>query len=263
MRKPTDGQLAIGALIAFALWIFVALPLYYGQSDNTAANNCSAQENQNYSFWEKARCDPVAYFTLWLVGFTGILGPSTIGLWWVTWQGAKRQSRDMDASIRVATKTAENAEKALLSLEIPHVYPVEMKFDVGRDPHGAPLIATISFSLKNFGRSPAFLNQAYIIVSVSQPMRAVGQRPLYHSGPIPFMADDVIGDKEVFGPLSKDVSELIPYCNQIRDGALHLNLLVNHRVDDALGHTRGRGAWHVWNPKRQKFVAGVQPWTEN
>ena len=70
MRKRTDGQLAIGALIAFAVWIFVALPLYYGPRDNFPASKCSAKEIEQYSFWEKARCDPIAYFTIWLVGFT-------------------------------------------------------------------------------------------------------------------------------------------------------------------------------------------------
>ncbi len=112
MRKPSDGQLAIGALIAFALWIFVALPLYYGPRDpnNSAAYNCSAEQEKNYGFWEKARCDPVAYFTAWLVGFTGVLAASTICLWIVTWRASVRQSRDMEASIAVAAKSAEAAK---------------------------------------------------------------------------------------------------------------------------------------------------------
>jgi hypothetical protein len=110
MRKPTDGQLAIGALIAFAFWIFVALPLYYGQRDDAATHKCSAKEEKDYSFWEKARCDPVAYFTLWLVGFTGVLAVSTIGLWWVTWRGSVRQSRDMQA-------TLDHSRESLLAIE--------------------------------------------------------------------------------------------------------------------------------------------------
>jgi hypothetical protein len=117
VRKPTDGQLAIGALIAFALWIFVALPLYYGPRDDPAAYKCSTKENENYSFWEKARCDPVAYFTAWLVGFTGVLSISTIGLWWVTWQGSKQQSGDMRAALAHAEKALGTAERAFVFLD--------------------------------------------------------------------------------------------------------------------------------------------------
>jgi|HubBroStandDraft_6_1064221.scaffolds.fasta_scaffold537903_2 hypothetical protein len=94
MRKSADKPLAIGALIAFAVWIFIVLPLLYGPRDNSAANKCSAKESGNYSFWEKAACDPVAYFTLLLVGVTGVLACSTIGLWIVTWRGTGIQARD-------------------------------------------------------------------------------------------------------------------------------------------------------------------------
>jgi hypothetical protein len=74
----------------FALWLYVALPfLYtvprYSGHDGTP-NKCSAEESRNHGFWEKAGCDPTAYFTLWLVAFTGVLAVSTIGLWIVTWQ---------------------------------------------------------------------------------------------------------------------------------------------------------------------------------
>ena len=101
MRKPTDGQLAIGGLIVFALWIFVALPLYYGAHNHSAAYKCSFQESQDYSFWEKARCEPVAYFTIWLVGFTGVLAVSTIGLWVATGFGVYNQIKDKNHSARL------------------------------------------------------------------------------------------------------------------------------------------------------------------
>jgi hypothetical protein len=46
-------------------------------------------------FWEKTTTDPVAYFTLWLVAFTGVLAVSTIGLWGATWYIGAKQSREM------------------------------------------------------------------------------------------------------------------------------------------------------------------------
>lgn len=153
MRKPTDGQLAIGGLIAFAFWLFVALPLYYGysNSNNSPAQQCSKQEDNNYGFWEKTRCDPVAYFTLWLVGFTGVLGGSTIGLWIVTWAGGKRQSRDMQASIAIAERSLSELEAPFISIKIVDTGITRSYRDVGHD------FTTLSFSVANYGRTPARL----------------------------------------------------------------------------------------------------------
>jgi hypothetical protein len=91
--KITEERVAIGALIAFAFWIFVFLPLYYFPNDQSS-KKCSKQEYENYGFWGKTRCDPVAYFTIWLVGFTGLLAVSTSGLWYETMRSAKRQEAD-------------------------------------------------------------------------------------------------------------------------------------------------------------------------
>jgi hypothetical protein len=100
VRKPSEGTVAIGGLIVFAVWLFVALPFLIipnqtpGRDQTT--NKCSAEQSKNHGFWEKTDCDPVAYFTLWLVGFTGVLAVSTIGLWIVTWRSGVRQTRDTE-----------------------------------------------------------------------------------------------------------------------------------------------------------------------
>lgn len=49
MRKPTDGQLAIGALFAFALWIFVVLPLLYYPRQEAPQNSQGAANRQEQS----------------------------------------------------------------------------------------------------------------------------------------------------------------------------------------------------------------------
>jgi hypothetical protein len=205
----------------------------------------------------------------WVVAdFTVVLAVSTIGLWFVTWRASVRQSRDMEASIAVAKQSAdaalrvaENAERALHSLEIPRVFPVNMSFDVEEDAFHAPQRTGISISLKNFGRSPAFLTRAYFKVSVTDAGNP--RRIVYSSGIVPFMTDDVIGDKEIFGPVTVEIRELVQHAYRIRHGTLRLNLLVHHDIDDALENSSGRSAWYVWNPARDKFVSGVQLWTEN
>jgi hypothetical protein len=205
----------------------------------------------------------------WVVAdFTVVLAVSTIGLWLVTWQASVRQSRDMEASITVAKQSAdaalrvaENAERALHSLEIPRVFPVNLNFSVLEDVSLAPYKTEISISLKNFGRSPAFLRRAYFKVSVTDTSNP--RRTVYSSGIVPFLTDDVIGDKEIFGPVTVEIRELVQHAYRIRHGTLRLNLLVHHEIDDALENSFGRSAWYVWNPARDKFVPGVQLWTEN
>lgn len=144
MPRLTDGRMAIGALVAFAFWIFVALPLYYGPRDDAAAHKCSAKESETYSFWEKAQCDPVAYFTLWLVGFTGVLAASTIGLWIVTWRSGDRQSRDTAAFINETRRIGEAQVRAYVSIKSAGI--------AFWGPWENPIVVFVPF---NTGQSPA------------------------------------------------------------------------------------------------------------
>ncbi len=73
MRKPTEGQVALGASIAFAFWLFVALPLYYGPRNNTAANQTADAEREQSSHKESLWIpqDSTGFFALWTALFTG------------------------------------------------------------------------------------------------------------------------------------------------------------------------------------------------
>ncbi len=141
------------------------MPQHHYAEHNNQADEGSPEKDQKHGFWEKTTDDPVAYFTAWLVGFTGVLAISTIGLWIVTWRASASQARDMQDSIAVASRSADIAEKALLSVEIPYLYPFIRR-------HGfitAPSALTgqlavsqldyghqfIEFYFKNFGRTPA------------------------------------------------------------------------------------------------------------
>jgi hypothetical protein len=155
-RWPSDGTLAIGALIAFALWIFVALPLYYGPRDaNSATQKCPSRENENYAFWEKTRCDPITYFTLWLVGFTGVLAGVSI------FQGVILLRADR--TNRIAAEAAKlNAEAAKKSAEV-----AERAFSHSRQPDfgfqrkklentGVGQFPSLQIIFRNIGRGDAF-----------------------------------------------------------------------------------------------------------
>jgi len=82
----------------------------------SAPRNTEDNKSENRkSLWERVRDDAVAFATLCLVGVTGVLALSTIGLWIVTGSAGKRQSREMQKSIGVA-------ERSLTELEAPFVY---------------------------------------------------------------------------------------------------------------------------------------------
>jgi len=138
VKKGREGRLAIGGLIALAFWTFVVLPFLYSPNEarhDGTSNKCSTEQSKNYGFWEKAACDPVAYFTLWLVGFTGVLAVSTIGLWGVTAWGVYRQQRD-----------TEILQRAYLNVEARGVSPA-----IGNPKE--QIVAHIA--IRNTGRLPA------------------------------------------------------------------------------------------------------------
>jgi hypothetical protein len=125
LQKLSERNLVIGGLFFFAFWLYVALPFFYTVprfSQNDTSNKRSAEEGKNPGFWEKAADDPVAYFTLWLVGFTGVLAASTIGLWIVTWRASASQARDMKASIAASEKSADIARDAMVAGERAFVF---------------------------------------------------------------------------------------------------------------------------------------------
>lgn len=115
--KSIEAKVFLGILASAFIWLFAVLPFMYSvprlaSNNELPADKCSGELNHNLNFWEKANCDPTAYFTLWLVGFTCVLSASTIGLWWVTWRGSIRQSGDMKASISTALDAAASAKRS-------------------------------------------------------------------------------------------------------------------------------------------------------
>jgi hypothetical protein len=96
LPRPSERHLIIGGLFFFAFWLFVALPFFYTipRYERDEVSKCAGEESKNHGFWEKTKCDPTAYFTLWLVAFTGVLAASTIGLWIVTARGVRNQTAD-------------------------------------------------------------------------------------------------------------------------------------------------------------------------
>jgi hypothetical protein len=114
------------AIMGFALggsvaWGIMYVPPQHASNNHQSEDAPTHQEHKD-GFWEKAADDPVAYFTLWLVAFTGVLAISTIGLWIVTWRASASQARDMKASIAAAEKSGEIARDAMIAGERAFVF---------------------------------------------------------------------------------------------------------------------------------------------
>jgi hypothetical protein len=169
VRKPSDESVALYASIFFAFWLFVVLPfLYtvprYDRQHENVAGKCSPEQSQHHGFWEKTDCDPVAYFTLWLVGFTGVLAVSTIGLWIVTWR-----------SVQLARDEFYSTHRP--KIRIKHLW---LENDIW---HDEPIAATLT--LVNVGTVEATLRQVgirYEVVGKDRPLPPIPTiEPFYYS----------------------------------------------------------------------------------
>jgi hypothetical protein len=97
-------------IIAVLLVLGLAVAWIILNGPHEEAYKCTTKESEYYDFWEKTRCDPVAYFTIWLVAFTGILAVSTIVLWWST-----------RGLLRVTSESVKLARDEFLSTHRPKI----------------------------------------------------------------------------------------------------------------------------------------------
>lgn len=180
MRKPRKGEIPLGFLIASVFWIGVlGWQSAYAPTEKEkqecyeAAKHGSHKAEECKTLWERTTTDPVAFFTFWLVVFTGGLGVSTVLLWiagekqiGLARETAASQSRDMQASIKVAqdaakaaAKTAEVSERALIQADRAWIaIQAEIVGELIFDAENIDTIVKISF--KNVGKSPA-INVSY------------------------------------------------------------------------------------------------------
>lgn len=134
-RKLRGYEIILGFLVATVLWAGV-LAWQSSQSPEQGARSSLTQGPDKHGFWEKAADDPVAYFTLWLVVFTGVLAASTIGLWFVTWRTGLKQVGDLREGMR-----------ARMSVEAGGVRHAMVDQQPGYHVH---------VQLRNFGATPAY-----------------------------------------------------------------------------------------------------------
>ena len=139
-----------------------------GPSDEASGvQNTETKSNrgkEDKSFLDRTTEDPVAFYTLWLTLFTGMLAAFTV---WMALSTkdlrdfAEEQARDMKQSISVARDSAfaaqrstELAEKSLVAANRPWVkVDIQIAGPIVYNVNGANI--TLRYILKNIGHSPA------------------------------------------------------------------------------------------------------------
>lgn len=155
-----------GAILIAATGLFVLMSIYGSRgltrqrTDHlqTELHQQTAPENRGEtSLWQKARTDPVALFTFWLVVFTAVLsGVGVIQLKFLARAEAISANSAQTArdSAEIARRAAETSDKALLAANRAWIkVDIQVGGPIKYDVNGANF--TFNFILKNIGRSPA------------------------------------------------------------------------------------------------------------
>jgi hypothetical protein len=132
MRRLLNPELALGFLIATLLWIGVlGWQASYAPTDSEkrqceeTATKSGHKTEECKTLWERTTSDPVAFFTFWLVVFTGGLGVSTVMLWLagekqieLAREASTAQSAEMQASINEAVRAATAMEEVAAGIAV-------------------------------------------------------------------------------------------------------------------------------------------------
>jgi hypothetical protein len=170
MRKWWIFWPLYAGLMGFALGASLFFGLY-GRNvteSSTAAHQKQESANETTKSKKDETDEAIAFYTLWLMAFTGILAFATIGLGGATIllyatgekqfkfavRSAIRQAKDTKLSIAVAQKSAEAAERSLIAANRPWI-KVDLRAGgpIHYNDNGANF--TLIYVLKNIGNSPA------------------------------------------------------------------------------------------------------------
>ncbi len=234
-----------------------------------ASENGPESHDQGTEFWPPIWGTRIKITDSLIALFTFVLAVVTGGLWIETLRlrlGADQQSKHFEKSVRATEKAAiasektadaallqaQVAEKALVKLERPIIYPGEIDFFADNSSR------QIRVKLKNYGRSPAILDSVSLVVSIYPT--GDSQTKLFHKQK-GFMIENIIGDKDSTDYIIYSDPAISQLWESIEFNLLSLSVSVNVSYRDLLGDQETNdGRWFVWNQKRARFFPGIQVW---
>jgi hypothetical protein len=155
-------------------------PPRYIYTQNKIISKTDDDKNENAkSLWEKITGDAVAFATLCLVAANVVLAISTVGLWIVTARSGNRQTRDMQASIKIAERALTDYERPWLFLEgakvtrrDSHKWQPAPGGDVLESAPPIPNDWYISLQWRNIGRTPALVQDCIFKIQDKESLPA-------------------------------------------------------------------------------------------
>ncbi len=182
---------ALTAALGFVVCLFVLMFFYSSPSPSTETPQQQHTEKHeskndrgetNKSIWERARTDPVAFFTLWLVVFTAVL--SSVGVIQLklltraetvaekTANAAKESADAARDAVRLSANTAERQPRAYVALQSGSVIHATVDNVPG---------FRVTVQLRNFGLTPAYSFTTWIMspqIAAPDAMPFTPPRPL-------------------------------------------------------------------------------------
>ncbi|WP_316228889.1 hypothetical protein [Bradyrhizobium sp. SZCCHNR1070] len=169
------AEIVIGFLLATIFWAGVLgwQAAYVPTSAEKqkcyeSAEQAGRKSEECKNLWERTTSDPVAFFTFWLVVFTGGLTVSTVLLWLagerqieLSRESAASQAVDMQQSISVARASANAAKHSAIIAERALTVVERAFLSIGDTSvvtirqFAAIVDYRISFNIVNSGRTPA------------------------------------------------------------------------------------------------------------
>lgn len=190
MRRPRYVETFVGVLLTASVYStgFSVSSFSPRQIDYATGPQSTEQAKPEGPQVSNGAEQQIATYTLWLMIFTGILGASTILLWWETKQGGRVTDR--------LAKAAELSAKAAIGVDLPVIRAWSPDLsgldrevpDVGSigsiilDLSPTPFCYVPTIKFQNFGRTNAFLESIRIGWDVC---RALPPEPIYRASVTP------------------------------------------------------------------------------
>jgi hypothetical protein len=199
MLRWVDPKIAIGFLAATLFWICAlgwqasyAPTERQKQECQDAAKAGGPKAEECKSFWERTTSDPVAFYTLGVFIFTGVLGISTIFLWQVTRTAA-------DAG-KVSADALMNAERAHVMLESVQVVGID-EIAISASPQEGKIY--IVYRMRNYGRTPAWTKNVTFQTQLNDTDKSGLARPPIYDNPTETLANYAIPPEGYYDTFDK------------------------------------------------------------